>query len=135
MVEEDKKALTIQQPWAALIMKGVKQIELRTWSTKYRGILYIHAAKVKNPIDPSLLKKIDSDPLNYGCVIGTVTLRDVKPLSRLDYMRFAAQHLSRYAWEPGLFGWFLENPVRFDTPLAYKGQLGLFTLHLDETNQ
>jgi hypothetical protein len=38
------KALTLHQPWASLIAEGVKTIETRSWSTKYRGPLAIHAA-------------------------------------------------------------------------------------------
>jgi hypothetical protein len=37
------KALTIRQPWASLVALGVKTIETRSWSTKYRGPLLIHA--------------------------------------------------------------------------------------------
>lgn len=39
------KALTIRQPWASLIALGVKHIETRSWSTRYRGPLAIHAGK------------------------------------------------------------------------------------------
>lgn len=39
------KALTLTQPWASLMASGWKQIETRSWSTKYRGPLAIHAAK------------------------------------------------------------------------------------------
>jgi activating signal cointegrator 1 len=39
------KALTLWQPWASLVAFGVKTIETRSWSTKYRGPLAIHAAK------------------------------------------------------------------------------------------
>lgn len=39
------KALTLTQPWASLIAIGAKQIETRSWFTKYRGPLAIHAAK------------------------------------------------------------------------------------------
>lgn len=46
------KALTLIQPWATLIMLGEKQIETRSWNTKYRGKLAIHAGK-----------KIDKDKL------------------------------------------------------------------------
>jgi hypothetical protein len=38
------KALTLWQPWASLIALGVKTIETRSWPTKYRGPLAIHAA-------------------------------------------------------------------------------------------
>jgi hypothetical protein len=39
------KALTLIQPWATLVALGEKQIETRSWDTKYRGPLAIHAGK------------------------------------------------------------------------------------------
>lgn len=37
------KAITLHQPWASLIAVGAKRIETRSWSTRYRGPLAIHA--------------------------------------------------------------------------------------------
>src|SRR5574341_78437 len=39
------KALTLLQPWATLIAICAKEIETRSWYTKYRGRIAIHAAK------------------------------------------------------------------------------------------
>ena len=47
------KALTIQQPWASLIASGDKLYETRTWPTKYRGPIAIHAGK---QIDPDVFQ-------------------------------------------------------------------------------
>lgn len=38
------KAITIWQPWAEFIAAGVKHNETRSWATKYRGPIAIHAA-------------------------------------------------------------------------------------------
>lgn len=38
------KAITIKQPWASLIVHGIKDIENRTWLTHFRGRVLIHAA-------------------------------------------------------------------------------------------
>lgn len=38
-------AISIRQPWAYAIMHLGKRVENRTWSTRYRGPIYIHAAK------------------------------------------------------------------------------------------
>lgn len=38
-------ALTIKQPWASLIVHGGKDIENRSWATKFRGPVLIHASK------------------------------------------------------------------------------------------
>lgn len=37
------KVITIREPWASLIGVKIKKIETRSWYTKYRGELYIHA--------------------------------------------------------------------------------------------
>lgn len=39
------KALTLHQPWATLLALGEKTIETRSWDTKHRGIVAIHAGK------------------------------------------------------------------------------------------
>ena len=41
------KALTIREPFASLIKEGYKKYETRSFKTKYRGELYIHAGKAK----------------------------------------------------------------------------------------
>ena len=38
------RALSIRQPWAALIVQGIKDIENRPWRTRYRGRLLVHAS-------------------------------------------------------------------------------------------
>jgi hypothetical protein len=38
------KTLSIRQPFAILICRGIKTIENRTWDTTYRGKLLIHAS-------------------------------------------------------------------------------------------
>ncbi len=45
------KAITLTQPWATLIAIGAKKIETRSWQTRYRGPLAIHAAKTFTPQD------------------------------------------------------------------------------------
>jgi hypothetical protein len=42
----EMKALTIKQPGASLFALRVRWIETRSWSTRYRGLLVIHAARV-----------------------------------------------------------------------------------------
>ncbi len=39
-------ALSVKQPWAALLVHGLKTIEIRTWPTARRGHVLIHAARV-----------------------------------------------------------------------------------------
>ena len=39
------KTLSVHQPWAHLIVTGVKNVENRTWYTQVRGTVLIHAGK------------------------------------------------------------------------------------------
>lgn len=43
------RGLTLWQPWASLVATGHKRIETRSWGTKFRGVVAIHAAKKRPP--------------------------------------------------------------------------------------
>jgi hypothetical protein len=89
------KALTIRQPWASLIAHGVKTIETRSWSTKHRGPIAIHAGTVV-PADGlsvgrwSVYRQVDGvraldrsgewHPLPLGAVVAIVELDDCRPI-------------------------------------------------------
>lgn len=44
-ISGEVRALSLWQPWASLIAFGEKRIETRSWTTKYRGPIAVHAAK------------------------------------------------------------------------------------------
>ncbi len=69
------KVITIRQPWATLIAKGYKDYEFRTWKTKYRGEILIHAGK---GVDKEALKRFQYLNLEYptGCIIARAVLTD-----------------------------------------------------------
>lgn len=80
-------ALTIHQPYASLIMHGLKRMETRSWKTSYRGPLAIHAgAKKLMSMDlgwpQSLTREVigaigDLRDLPRGAVIGVVYLHSI----------------------------------------------------------
>lgn len=39
------KALSLWEPWASLVVWGLKLVETRSWQTRYRGRLWIHATQ------------------------------------------------------------------------------------------
>ncbi len=69
------KVITIKQPFATLIAEGLKEYEFRTWKTKYRGDILIHAGK---GIDRKAMKRYEHLNLDYptGCIIAKATLTD-----------------------------------------------------------
>jgi hypothetical protein len=128
------KALTICQPYASLIIgwDGMpeeirKRVENRTWHYSYRGPLLIHAGKSKAWLDSWWGETPDDMP--FGAIIGRV---DVVGCVAKDRLGFRRTVLERYPWlrdhvhAEGPYCIVLENPVRFETPIPYRGQQGLF---------
>ena len=69
------KAITIKQPFATLIAEGLKEYEFRTWKTKYRGEILIHAGK---GIDKKAMERYRHLNLDYpsGKIIAKATITD-----------------------------------------------------------
>lgn len=119
------KAISIRQPWAWAIIFGGKIIENRTWATRYRGPLLIHAGKsmtgsdyerVRSYLAEDGIKAPQRRELPLGGIIGMVELVDC-----------VEDHES--PWFDGPVGWIFQNP----RPLPFracKGRLGLFEFSL-----
>jgi hypothetical protein len=117
------KALTIRQPWAELILRGSKPYELRTWKTKYRGPLVIHAS---GKIDAEDARHFGLNPekLVTSAFVGFAILKDVRPYTRKD-ARLLKKRRAGYGWFPHNLSWVLKKPQHI-SPIEAKGQLGLF---------
>jgi hypothetical protein len=113
------KVLTVRQPWAHLIIAGIKPVENRSWKTTYRGLLLIHAGQQYDPWDAELEYHygIKRGFLTYGAVIGSVELIDI-----------VTDHPSPFF--VGRYGWVLSNPRPID-PVPLRGQLRIFNAKLN----
>lgn len=136
------KALSIRQPWASLIILGVKTIETRPWRTAYRGDLAIHASKTFGRAErrmaqaavalPHLtLRGLDPDALPRGIVLGVVELVDCVPADALgDLVHASTTRATRERmlgdYRAGRFGWLLRDPRPFAQPVAALGKLMLW---------
>ena len=69
------KVLTIKEPWATLIIDGYKKYEFRSWKTKYRGKILIHAGM---SLEKDMLKRFKDYNLKCHCgeIIGEAELTD-----------------------------------------------------------
>jgi len=119
------KALSFRQPWAALILEGRKTLDLRTWSTHYRGRLAIYAS-LEVEKEACQAHGVDIAHLTTGALVGIVDLVDVIPLEEAAYNARLAEHLGGRSFRPGLYGWVLTNPRPLDPPQVVKGRLNLF---------
>lgn len=119
------KALSIRQPWAELILKGRKTLELRTWQTTYRGLLLLHAGQ---RVRPEACRAYGLDPagLVRGALIGTAELVEIVALDEAAWESLREQHLSLRDFTGPTFGWRLTNPQRLSPVIPLDGRLGLF---------
>ena len=128
------KVLTIKQPWATLIMQGDKRFEFRSWQTKYRGDLLIHARK---GIDKEAIKRLSkyiSEDLLAGKILGKVTLVDCVKMSPEFKAMLLKENKDIYkdsSFKEN-YGWQLENVEVFDEPIEAKGKLSLWEYDLKE---
>lgn len=126
------KALSVKQPWAWLICRGIKDIENRTWFTRYHGDLLIHASLelddkawdyIHGRVDDDIWAMMwDTEFINNlprGAIVGQVMLtRIMNPVEAR--MRYQTK------WAVGPYCWHLTNAWRFARPITYKGRLRLF---------
>lgn len=123
------KVITIKQPFASLIVEGFKEYEFRTWKTKYRGKILIHAGK---GVDKKAMKKFEKYNLDYpsGCIIAEVDLTDCikiddkarKMLGEKD--SFVYSNVIKHTEWDG-YGFQLENVKKIE-PIYINGKLSLW---------
>ena len=127
------KALTLWQPWATLIAIGDKPYETRSWPTRYRGPLAIHAAKTGEGIkrcdgDRAIEQPLSQagyslDTLPVGVIVCTAHLTEVLT-SDEAVRRNLADPFGDYS--PGRFAWHLIDIRRLQPPIPATGHQGLW---------
>lgn len=119
------KALTICQPYAYLIAIGEKRVENRTWSTRYRGPLLIHAGKSRHWFEGA-----DPTGFAFGAVVATARLVDCLPIHEIEH----GDHADRYPWiaghrhAVGPWCWVLAEVAALPEPIPARGAQGLWDM-------
>lgn len=138
------RALSLKQPFAALIVAGVQRYEARSWSTPYRGRIAIHASSKRtegwileewdNVEDVAAayaqmgwIDKADLASLPRSAVIGTVSIVEIhivkdvwERLTDADKALVGNPFEDDYLWE-------LQDAVAIE-PVPINGKLNLWTL-------
>ena len=119
------KCLSLKQPWAWAVVKGLKDIKNQKWATAFRGDLLIHASMTWDPIGEIVLRNNGIEPpsqkdlsFHFGVIVGKVTV--------VDCVRV---HPSK--WFFGPWGFVLRNAMELERPIAHRGQLGFFSVPED----
>lgn len=131
------KTISLWQPWATLIAIGAKTLETRSWATKYRGLLAIHAAKRWQAEQQDFLQRgifqealaphgyTLKESLPFGRVVAIVHLKAIYKTEDIvervpEWDRaFGDFRSGRYAWE-------CAKPYELKEPIPLRGSQGLF---------
>src|SRR5438270_5636123 len=124
-------ALSLKQPWAALLVAGRKTIEVRRWPTARRGRFLIHAARVSDP-RPEVWAQVPAELRAAAAVVGGI-VGAAELTGCLAYRTAAAfaldvaRHLNDASWFEGpvLYGFTIANPIVLPFR-AYPGWMRFF---------
>lgn len=126
-------AISVKQPWAALIVAGRKTVEIRRWATRVRGPVLIHAAKVDDD-RPEAWQWVDSPAVADLCqmtggLLGIANLRGCHIYrDQAGFDRDRPRHLNEPAWFTSpMYGFEFADarPIPF---VPYKGQTLFFAV-------
>ena len=133
------KAVSLIQPHAELIRIGKKTNETRSWPTKYRGEIFIHASKTRIPKavkqNAELLSLIERplNELDRGCIVARaiivgcekITPGFVDELRRVNPVELVCGY-----YDIGRYAWILTNVESLDEPIPIKGHLGIWNFEI-----
>lgn len=113
-------ALGIRQPWAELILRGIKTIEVRSQGTQVRGTIYVYASKKLSDLPAAAVAArehgLDLNTLPCGLLVGSIELHATRSATPADASAAcvpASVLKQQFAWE-------LRNPQRFTPPLTVR---------------
>ena len=144
------KAISEKQPWASLIVHGIKDVENRTWPCprKYIGKRVLihssgsHGKKFKvnltdeqtNAAFATIAKECMFGSLPFGSIIGSVEIVDCV----INHPSIWAEKTESYTagmnsklheditGKKVIYNWVLANPILFSEPIPAKGKLSFW---------
>lgn len=122
------KTLSIKEPYASLIKNKVKHYETRSYDTKYRGEIFIHASLGKKEACDELWKMVGK--VLPGYIICKANLVDSICMDDEFINEVKKNHWEYKSgyYKPGRYAWKLEN-VEVIKPIKAKGNLGLWNYY------
>lgn len=130
------KIISIRDPWATLIARGVKDVENRTWRTEYRGPILIHASQSYDKhahhdpvaadafLNDDRVRRIRQADMCPGHVIAVADLVDVHRNHLITGCNDTGAPCSPWG-QRGTWHLRLENVRRLTDPFPWVGQLGI----------
>lgn len=129
------KAISLREPWAAFMIRGIKTIENRNWPTKYRGTVLVHASSWWHKAETEDCWDIATRIAEHaGRPAIDITLAQAKErrggiVGSFDIVDCVTESDDPFFF--GRYGFVTENPVAFPVTLPCRGALGFFDTPAD----
>ncbi len=139
MQQQELTVLSVRQPWASLLLTGEDWCENRSWNTKYRGPLWIHASS-KIESGECNLWGIDKKQLTTSAILGCVELIDVFHVDELPKrlkpiaQQYELNQEVGASFVVGDFCWIVVNPQVLVSPIPCHGKLNLWKKEVELAN-
>jgi hypothetical protein len=136
------RALSLFQPWASLVVAGVKRIDARCWRTGYRGPVAIYAldkfpegAALKLCWYPTVRAALGGDVrrMPLGAILGTVELVECIRTEDLTPTLLTRREQLWGNYSPGKWAFVFRGAERFRTPVRAAGRTGLWLWREDHS--
>lgn len=145
------RVISLWEPWATLVILGIKRWETRGWETKVRGPVLIHAAKTWKRVQKDFLERLERGEIdatishrmgmreerpgllrglvdvNRGRILGGVLIDKMLPVEQ------AVRGLGRWEsllgdYSPGQerWAWRLLDPIPLREPILARGSQGFW---------
>ena len=122
------KVLTLKQPWATLVAEGIKEYEFRTWKTKYRGKVLIHAGAGVDKQDMDTFKELN---LEYPKkrIVALVEIEDCLELDKdLNKKIIAEKNIAYGNKTREGYAWKIKRIKKINSNQEINGKLGLWNI-------
>jgi hypothetical protein len=134
------KAISLQQPWAGLLVLGIKEFETRSWNTKFRGEIAVHASAKIPKEGETLLQWLGENIPDFkpgesnhtictmrGVILGTVVVTDTFSTNDVDQPVEVEEIQEMFGdFSPNRYFWLCEHPDLFENPIPAKGALSIW---------
>ena len=117
------KTLSIRQPWAQMIVLGIKPVENRSWKTSFRGPLLIHASKKYDHDGENWIMNNFQHTQGMGDAINEARVLRGGVIGTVDMVDCVTEHQS--PWFAGEYGFVFQDPKAVDFHPC-RGQLNFF---------
>ncbi|HVU96882.1 MAG TPA: ASCH domain-containing protein [Puia sp.] len=127
------KGISIRQPWADLILRGLKTIELREYRPPdgWPDYLVIHAPRMIEYAPAAFFGYREPWKLPVSKLLALARIEKIISINEQNWLDYVDAHKQFFPADGEFYGLQLADIKIFDRPIEYPGQVILFDIRQD----